>query len=110
MIGLGICAAISVRVSNELGAGNAKAAKFSVVVVSIAAVLIGLIPMAIVLASRDVFPYIFTNSNAVAKETTRLSTLLALTVLLNGLQPVLSGISYADGCHTCCEIAVILFW
>lgn len=91
MISMGFSAAISVRVSNELGAGNARAAKFSVLVVSTATVLIGVVLMAVVLATRDVFPYLFTNSEAVAKETTRLSVLLALTVLLNGLQPVLSG-------------------
>lgn len=79
------------RVSNELGAGNARAAKFAVLVVSTTTVLIGLICMAVVIATRDVFPHLFTNSEAVAKETTRLSILLALTVLLNGLQPVLSG-------------------
>lgn len=86
----------SVRVSNELGAGNARAAKFSVVVVSITTILIGVVCMAVVLATKDFFPYLFTNSDAVAKETTRLSTLLAFTVLLNGLQPVLSGTSRGE--------------
>ncbi|KAL3640800.1 Protein DETOXIFICATION 33 [Castilleja foliolosa] len=97
MISIGFNAAISVRVSNELGAGNARAAKFSVVVVSITTILISVICMAVVLATKDVFPYLFTNSEAVAKETTRLSTLLALTVLLNGLQPVLSGVAVGAG-------------
>ncbi|KAL0325682.1 UNVERIFIED_CONTAM: protein DETOXIFICATION 33, partial [Sesamum radiatum] len=90
MISFGFNAAISVRVSNELGAGNARAAKFSVVVVSITTVFIGVVGMVAVIAAKDVFPYLFTNSEAVAKETTRLSILLAVTVLLNGLQPVLS--------------------
>ncbi|KAH6758953.1 MATE efflux family protein [Perilla frutescens var. frutescens] len=97
MISIGFNAAISVRVANELGAGNAKAAKFSVVVVSITTILIGVVCMAVVLATKDFFPYLFTNSDAVAKETTRLSTLLALTVLLNGLQPVLSGVAVGAG-------------
>ncbi|KAH6774999.1 MATE efflux family protein [Perilla frutescens var. hirtella] len=97
MISIGFNAAISVRVANELGAGNAKAAKFSVVVVSITTIVIGVVCMAIVLATKDFFPYLFTNSDAVAKETTRLSTLLALTVLLNGLQPVLSGVAVGAG-------------
>ncbi|CAA0831603.1 MATE efflux family protein [Striga hermonthica] len=97
MISIGFNAAISVRVSNELGAGNAKAAKFSVLVVSITTVLIGVVCMAIVLATKDVFPYLFTSSEAVARETTRLSILLALTVLINGLQPVLSGVAVGAG-------------
>ncbi|KAL7117191.1 hypothetical protein ACP275_03G057400 [Erythranthe tilingii] len=97
MISIGFNAAISVRVANELGAGNARAAKFSVVVVSITTILIGVVCMALVLATKDIFPYLFTNSEAVAKETTRLSILLALTVLLNGLQPVLSGVAVGAG-------------
>ncbi|KAK4490346.1 hypothetical protein RD792_001022 [Penstemon davidsonii] len=97
MISIGFNAAISVRVSNELGAGNPIAAKFSVVVVSITTMLIAVVCTAIVIATRDVFPYLFTNSEAVAKETTRLSILLALTVLLNGLQPVLSGVAVGAG-------------
>ncbi|KAK4480312.1 hypothetical protein RD792_013381 [Penstemon davidsonii] len=97
MISIGFNAAISVRVSNELGAGNAIAAKFSVVVVSITSMLISIVCMAIIIATRDIFPYLFTNSEAVAKETTRLSILLALTVLLNGLQPVLSGVAVGAG-------------
>ncbi|KAG8377714.1 hypothetical protein BUALT_Bualt08G0061500 [Buddleja alternifolia] len=97
MISIGFNAAISVRVSNELGAGNARAAKFSVLVVSITTVAIGVVCMVLVLATKDIFPYLFTNSEAVAKETTRLSILLALTVLLNGLQPVLSGVAVGAG-------------
>lgn len=47
--------------------------------------------MVVVFSTRDYFPYLFTNSEAVAKETTRLAILLGFTVLLNSLQPVLSG-------------------
>lgn len=79
------------RVSNELGAGNAKIAKFAVVVVSVTSVAIGVVCLAVVLTTRDYFPYLFTSSEAVAKETTQLALLLGITVLLNSLQPVLSG-------------------
>jgi MATE family multidrug resistance protein len=44
-----------------------------------------------VFATRDYFPYLFTSSEAVAVETTKLAVLLGITVLLNSLQPVLSG-------------------
>ncbi|KAK2994809.1 hypothetical protein RJ640_021041 [Escallonia rubra] len=97
MIAIGFNAAISVRVSNELGAGNARVAKFAVVVVSITSIAIGVVCMIIVLATRDYFPYLFTNSEAVAKETTRISVLLGVTVLLNSLQPVLSGVAIGAG-------------
>uniref|UniRef100_A0A5B7BAT8 Protein DETOXIFICATION n=1 Tax=Davidia involucrata TaxID=16924 RepID=A0A5B7BAT8_DAVIN len=97
MIAIGFNAAISVRVSNELGAGNARAAKVAVVVVSITSVSIGFVCMAIVFATRDYFPYLFTNSTAVANETTKLAILLGVTVLLNSLQPVLSGVAVGAG-------------
>ncbi|KAL6995622.1 Protein DETOXIFICATION 33 [Sarracenia purpurea var. burkii] len=97
MIALGFNAAVSVRVSNELGAGNAQTAKFSVVVVSITSMSIGVVCMAIVFATRDYFPYLFTSSAAVAKETTNLGILLGFTVLLNSLQPVLSGVAIGAG-------------
>lgn len=81
----------SVRVSNELGAGDFKAARFSVWVVSITSVAIGFVVMIVVLSTKDFFPYFFTTSSAVAHETTKLAALLGVTVLLNSLQPVLSG-------------------
>ncbi|XP_027368170.1 protein DETOXIFICATION 33 [Abrus precatorius] len=97
MIAIGFNAAISVRVSNELGAGDFRAARFSVLVVSITSVSIGVVAMIIVLATRDYFPYLFTSSIAVAEETTKLAVLLGVTVVLNSLQPVLSGVAVGAG-------------
>ncbi|KAK4860412.1 hypothetical protein QYF36_023352 [Acer negundo] len=97
MIAIGFNAAISVRVSNELGAGNSHAAKFAVLVVSVTSVCIGVIAMILVLTTRNEFPYLFTNSDTVATETTKLAFLLAITVLLNSLQPVLPGVAVGAG-------------
>ncbi|QCD98904.1 protein DETOXIFICATION 33 [Vigna unguiculata] len=97
MIAIGFNAAISVRVSNELGAGDFKAARFSVWVVSITSVAIGVVVMIVVLSTKDYFPYLFTTSSAVAHETTKLAALLGVTVLLNSLQPVLSGVAVGAG-------------
>ncbi|KAJ1383679.1 Multi antimicrobial extrusion protein [Sesbania bispinosa] len=97
MIALGFNAAISVRVSNELGAGDFRAARFSVLVVSITSITIGVVAMILVLTTRDYFPHLFTTSDAVAMETTKLATLLGVTVLLNSLQPVLSGVAVGAG-------------
>ncbi|XP_014503418.1 protein DETOXIFICATION 33-like [Vigna radiata var. radiata] len=97
MIAIGFNAAISVRVSNELGAGDFKAAKFSVWVVSITSVAIGFVVMIVVLSTKDFFPYFFTTSSAVAHETTKLATLLGVTAILNSLQPVLSGVAVGAG-------------
>ncbi|TYI43017.1 hypothetical protein ES332_A01G139400v1 [Gossypium tomentosum] len=97
MIAIGFNAAISVRVSNELGRGNAWLAKLSVIVVSITSVSIGIVCMIVVFATRGYFPYLFTTSEAVAEETTKLAILLGITVLLNSLQPVLSGVAVGGG-------------
>ncbi|XP_043708445.1 protein DETOXIFICATION 33-like isoform X1 [Telopea speciosissima] len=97
MIALGFNIGISVRVSNELGAGKPRAAKFAILVVSATSISIGLVCMALVLGTRDYFPYIFTNTAEVRKEVTKLSPLLAITVLLNSLQPVLSGVAIGAG-------------
>jgi MATE family multidrug resistance protein len=82
----------SVRVSNELGARNPKSAAFSVVVVTVISFIISVIAALIVLALRDVISYAFTEGEAVAAAVSDLCPLLALTLLLNGVQPVLSGI------------------
>ncbi|KAL8166055.1 hypothetical protein V2J09_007554 [Rumex salicifolius] len=97
MIAIGFNAAISVRVSNELGAGNFRQAKISVFVVSGTSIAIGVVCFAAVLATRDWFPYLFTTSEAVAELTSQLAILLAFTVLLNSLQPVLSGVAIGAG-------------
>lgn len=79
------------RVSNELGAGNAWLAKLEVLVVSVTSVSIGVICMAVAFATRDHLPYLFTNSKAVAEETRKPVILPGVKVLVNSLQPVLSG-------------------
>lgn len=44
------------------------------------------------MASRDYIGYIFTSDAEVAKAVSELCPFLAVTILLNGIQPVLSGI------------------
>jgi MATE family multidrug resistance protein len=85
----------SVRVSNELGARNPKSAAFFVVVVTVISFIISVIVALIVLASRDVISYAFTEGEVVAAAVSDLCPLLALTLVLNGVQPVLSGIYIA---------------
>lgn len=81
----------SVRVSNELGAGHPKSAAFSVVVVNILSFIVSAICAVVVLALRNVISYAFTEGEVVAAAVSDLCPLLALTLLLNGVQPVLSG-------------------
>ncbi|KAJ6978506.1 protein DETOXIFICATION 40-like [Populus alba x Populus x berolinensis] len=97
MISVGFNAAASVRVSNELGAGHPKSASFSVIVVTSCSFIISVIAAIIVLIFRDSISYIFTEGEVVAKAASDLSPLLAVTLILNGVQPVLSGVAVGCG-------------
>ncbi|VFQ62176.1 unnamed protein product [Cuscuta campestris] len=100
MISIGFNAAISVRVSNELGAGHPKSAAFSVVVVNVVSLIISLIAAVVILLLRDEISYVFTGGEAVAYAVSDLCPLLALTLVLNGIQPVLSGVAVGCGWQT----------
>lgn len=97
MIALGFNASVSVRVSNELGAGDAKAAKFSVVINVFTSTVIGIIFTAAVAATTNDFPKIFTNQQEVMTETSKLGYYLAATIFLNSIQPVLHGVAVGAG-------------
>ncbi|PIA55611.1 hypothetical protein AQUCO_00700134v1 [Aquilegia coerulea] len=97
MIALGFNAAVSVRVSNELGAGQPKAAKFSVVVAISTSVLFGLIFTSAILGAKNHFPKVFTNKPLVISEASKLGYLLAATIFLNSIQPVLHGVAVGAG-------------
>jgi len=92
----------SVRVSNELGAGNPKSAAFSVLVVTMFSFIISVTLAIIILCLRDHISYIFTEGETVAKAVSELSPLLAITLVLNGIQPVLSGEHLQSQCDSFC--------
>ncbi|KAH0943245.1 hypothetical protein HID58_002882 [Brassica napus] len=100
MISVGFNAAISVRVSNELGAGNPKSASFSVIIVNIYSLITCVILAIVILAFRDVLSYAFTEGEEVSAAVSDLCPLLALTLVLNGIQPVLSGVAVGCGWQT----------
>lgn len=77
--------------SNELGAGNPRAAAFSVVVVTLLSFVLSVLVSAVILLCRDYISYIFTEGEDVSQAVSRLTPLLAFTLILNGIQPVLSG-------------------
>ncbi|XP_073291226.1 protein DETOXIFICATION 34-like isoform X2 [Primulina huaijiensis] len=97
MLFIGINAAISVRVSNELGSGHPRAAKFSVIVTVAESVLIGLLSMVIIMATKDHFAILFTSSEKMQKAVSDLAHLLAITLVLNSIQPVISGVAVGGG-------------
>ncbi|KAJ4783025.1 Protein DETOXIFICATION [Rhynchospora pubera] len=97
MISVGFNAAASVRVSNELGAGNPKAASFSVVVVTAMSFVIAVLLAVIIFCFRNYISYIFTEGQQVSDAVAAMTPLLAATLILNGIQPVLSGVAVGCG-------------
>lgn len=80
-----------VRVANELGAGNGKGARFATIVSVVTSTIVGLFFCVLVMILRDKVALIFTSSAVVLKAVDELSILLAFTILLNSVQPILSG-------------------
>ncbi|XP_011076128.1 protein DETOXIFICATION 35-like [Sesamum indicum] len=97
MLFVGVNAAISVRVSNELGLGHPRAAKYSVYVTIFQSLLIGILCMAVILTTREYFAIIFTDSENMQRAVAHLSSLLGVTMLLNSIQPVISGVAIGGG-------------
>ncbi|ESW33908.1 hypothetical protein PHAVU_001G108200 [Phaseolus vulgaris] len=97
MIALGFFAAAGVRVANELGRGSSKAAKFSILITVLTSFVIGLVLFLVFLFLRERLAYIFTTDSEVAKAVADLSPLLSFSILLNSVQPVLSGVSVGAG-------------
>lgn len=97
MVAMGANAATSVRVSNELGAAHPRTAKFSVVVVVITSFSIGVLLSLILIITRRQYPSAFTNNNEVKKVVYALTPLLATSIVINNVQPVLSGVAIGAG-------------
>ncbi|KAG2545521.1 protein DETOXIFICATION 12-like isoform X2 [Panicum virgatum] len=93
----GIGNAASVRVSNELGAGNPDGARL-VVVVSLSIIICTAVLVSVTLLSlRHFIGIAFSNEEEVVNYVTRMVPLLSISVLIDNLQGVLSGISRGCG-------------
>ncbi|KAF3571558.1 hypothetical protein F2Q69_00060672 [Brassica cretica] len=86
MVSVGFNAAASVRVSNELGAGNPRSAAFSTAVTTGVSFLLSLFEAALILSWRNVISYLFTDSPAVAEAVAELTPYLAITIVDHGLR------------------------
>ncbi|GKU98658.1 hypothetical protein SLEP1_g11631 [Rubroshorea leprosula] len=105
MICLGFFAAACVRVANELGKGNAEAVKFSIKTILSTTTFIGLFFFVLCLVFGRQISYLFSSSEEVAESVSSLSNLLAINILLNSIQPVLSGVAIGAGMQT--TVAVV---
>ncbi|PIN01973.1 putative membrane protein, predicted efflux pump [Handroanthus impetiginosus] len=97
MVAMGFNAAISVRVSNELGAEHPRTAKFSVLVVVLSSFVIGLLISIILLIFQKQYPSLFSNSSEVKEVVYQLTPLLAFCIVVNNVQPALSGVAIGAG-------------
>ncbi|KAL5224836.1 hypothetical protein ABZP36_011475 [Zizania latifolia] len=97
MVALGFSEAVSVRVSNELGARRPKDAKFSVAIAALTSAIIGTIFIAIFFSWRTSLPRLFSDDKEVVQGAARLGYLLAVTVFLGSIGPVLSGVAVGAG-------------
>ncbi|KAL0757664.1 hypothetical protein Bca101_095332 [Brassica carinata] len=82
---------LCVRVSNELGASHPRAAKFSLVVAVILSSVMGMAIAAVLLIFRDEYPVLFVEDEVVRNVVRELTPMLAFCIVINNVQPVLSG-------------------
>uniref|UniRef100_A0A0D3FKK3 Protein DETOXIFICATION n=1 Tax=Oryza barthii TaxID=65489 RepID=A0A0D3FKK3_9ORYZ len=75
----------------------ARAAAFSVKVVTSLSLIVAAIIAAIVMCLREYLSYVFTQGEEVARAVSSMTPLLAVTIVLNGIQPVLSGVAVGCG-------------
>ena len=81
----------STRVSNELGAGNAQAAKMTVKAMMVLVVAEMVIVAMILFFCHRVLGYAFSSKKEIVDRTADMAPLLCLSIIMDGLQAVLSG-------------------
>ncbi|XP_038718729.1 protein DETOXIFICATION 27-like [Tripterygium wilfordii] len=97
MIPFAFFAGTGVRVANELGAGNGRGAKTATMVAVSTSMVIGIFFWLLIVIFHNDIGLIFSSSHNVLEAVNQLSILLAFTVLLNSVQPVLSGVAVGSG-------------
>lgn len=93
----GIGAAASTRVSNELGAGNPRAARLSVIVAMLIAGVETIIVGTALFCCRHIFGYLFSNDKQIVNCLAEMIPLLCISVILDSIQAVLSGVARGTG-------------
>ncbi|XP_020595735.1 protein DETOXIFICATION 14-like isoform X2 [Phalaenopsis equestris] len=92
----GLGASASTRISNELGAANPKRARLAVHVVMFIIVMEAIIMSVTLFSMRYILGYAYSNEEEVADYVKDMVPLVCLTVFMDSLQGVLSGV--ARGC------------
>ncbi|XP_062015521.1 protein DETOXIFICATION 19-like [Rosa rugosa] len=96
MLTYGLSAAASTRVSNELGAGKPDRAKNAMAVTLKLSVLLGFLVVLVLALGHNIWAGFFSDSTAIIKEFASMTPFLAISIMLDSVQGVLSGV--ARGC------------
>ncbi|CAL9215086.1 unnamed protein product [Arabidopsis halleri] len=95
-IPLAIAAAASTRISNELGAGNSRAAHIVVYAAMCLAVTDALMVSTSLLVGRNLFGHVFSSDKKTIDYVAKMAPLVSISLILDSLQGVFSGV--ASGC------------
>ncbi|KAL4594310.1 hypothetical protein ACB092_12G011300 [Castanea dentata] len=93
----GFAATASTRVSNELGAGNAQAAKVTVEAIMVLVVAEMVFLAMILFFCHLVLGYAFSSKKEIVDRIADMGPLLCLSIIMDGLQAVLSGVARGSG-------------
>lgn len=101
MFPLGFLIGVGVRVANELGEGNGEKAKFATLVALSESILLSVVFGIVIFLFHNELAVIFSSSEVVVEGVNDLSVLLIFTVILNSVQPILSGVAIGSGWQDC---------
>ncbi|KAL1299536.1 hypothetical protein HN51_044088 [Arachis hypogaea] len=111
MITYGLSAAASTRVSNELGAGHPDQAIRAMRVTLTLSVLLGLCFVLALVFGHNIWIQMFSSSSKIKEEFASITPLLAISILLDAVQGVLSGV--IRGCgrqHLAAYVNLVTFY
>ncbi|KAF9606721.1 hypothetical protein IFM89_028097 [Coptis chinensis] len=94
---LGMSTAAIIRVSTEIECANPRVARFSAMVVNATSILISIILSTIIIACGTTLGKAFIGDDEVIKAVSEFTPLLAISVFLNGVEPILSGVATGIG-------------
>lgn len=97
LIPYSVGAAASTRVSNELGAGNPKAARLVVYTVMVVATAEAITVSISLFCFRSVVGYAYTNENDIVNYVKEMMPIICISIIMDSLQAVLSGVARGSG-------------
>ncbi|CAL2254065.1 unnamed protein product [Prunus armeniaca] len=111
MIIYGLSAAASTRVSNELGAGNPDKAKKAMAVTLKFSMLLALVLVLALAVGHNIWAGFFSDSHIIAEQFASMVPLLVISIIVDSVQGVLSGV--ARGCgwqHLTVYVNIVTFY